>query len=189
MRKLVVSEFMSLDGVMEDPGGDGSSSFGGWTRPYGGERFMKFKFDELMASEALLLGRITYEGFAKAWPNITGTGEFGERMNSIKKFVATTTLTSPEWQNSERIAGDVAESARKLKQLPGKDILVAGSANLLQTLIKHKLVDEYRVMLYPVVLGEGKKLFKDSVTANLELVECEDFGTGVVLLTYRPSGR
>src|SRR5579864_6868739 len=130
MRKLVVSEFVSLDGVMEDPGGDSNFEHKGWTMPYWHEEIGKFKFEELFASDALLLGRVTYQGFAAAWPSATDEQGFADRMNSLPKFVVSTTLTSVEWNNSSLIKEQVAEEIAKLKQQPGQDILIAGSAEL-----------------------------------------------------------
>lgn len=187
MRKLVVSEFVSLDGVMEDPGGAEKFEHGGWTMPYFSDEAGKLKFDELLASDALLLGRVTYEGFAKAWPTMEGTGEFGERMNSLPKYVVSTTLKEVEWNNSRLITGNVVEEVSALKQQPGQDILVGGSAALVQTLRQHGLVDEYCLLVFPVVLGSGKRLFDGGNKTGLRLVETQAFGSGVVLLRYQPA--
>ena len=181
MRKVVVSEFVSLDGVMDEPGQ--------WSFPYWNEEAAKFKSDELFASDALLLGRVTYQGFAAAWPTMEGTGEFGERMNSLPKYVASTTLTETTW-NATVIEGDVAAAVAQLKQQPGQDILVGGSATLVQTLMQHDLVDEYRLMVYPIILGTGKRLFKEGMDVmKLTLVETKTTDTGVVILTYHPVAR
>jgi dihydrofolate reductase len=146
---------------------------------------MKFKSDELFASDALLLGRITYEGFAKAWPTMTDTGEFGERMNGLPKYVASTTLKTLEWNNSHLLTGDIAEAVLTLKQQPGQDILLAGSGQLLRTLMQHDLVDEYRFMLHPLVLGSGKRIFPEgSNKTTLRLVNSMTTSTGIVILTY-----
>jgi dihydrofolate reductase len=179
MRKVVVSEFVSLDGVMEDPQ---------WTFQFGSEEQQKFKFDELKASDALLLGRVTYDGFAAAWPHmIEQTGEYGEMMNGYPKYVVSTTLEKVEWNNSRLIKGNIAEEVSKLKQLPGKDILVFGSCGLVHTLMQHDLIDEYRLMVFPVVLGSGKRLFGDGIDKKvLRLAETKTFSSGVVVLTYRP---
>src|SRR5712692_3714717 len=136
MRKVVATEYVSLDAVMEEPGR--------WSFPFWSEEASKFKFDELVASDALLLGRITYEGFAAAWPKMTDTGEFGERMNSMPKYVVSTTLKKAEWTNSTIISADVVEEVTRLKQRPGLDILLAGSGQLMRTLMQHDLIDEYR---------------------------------------------
>lgn len=185
MRKLVVSMFVSLDGVMEDPGGAEKSEHGGWTIPYWGDEIGKFKFDELFASDALLLGRITYEGFAAAWPSQHDEEGFADRMNNLPKYVVSTTLQNPEWNNTTVIKDNVAEEVSKLKQQPGQDILIAGSAQLVNSLIPHDLIDEYRLLVYPVVLGGGKRLFKEGNNTTLVLTETSGFSSGVVLLVYR----
>jgi dihydrofolate reductase len=188
VRKVVVSEFVSLDGVMEDPG---------WTFQFSSEDQEKYKFDELAASDALLLGRVTYEGFAAAWPNMmdqyegprrAALGEYADMMNGYPKHVVSRTLEEPlEWNNSTLIGGNVAEEISRLKQQPGKDVLVFGSADLVHTLMEHDLIDEYRLMVFPVVVGKGKRLFGDGIdTKVLELAGTEMFGSDVVVLTYRP---
>jgi len=179
MRKVVVSEFVSLDGVVEEPM---------WTFQFSGEEQDKFKFDELAASDALLLGRVTYEGFAAAWPQMAEqTGEYGAMMNGYPKYVASTTLGEPlEW-NANLIGENVAEEVSRLKQQPGKDILVFGSVSLVNTLMQHALIDEYRLMVFPIVVGSGKRLFEDgSGTTVLKLAESKTFDSGVVVLTYEP---
>jgi dihydrofolate reductase len=182
MRKIVATEYVTLDGVMDEPGQ--------WSGPFFNDEAMKFKYDELFASDVLLLGRVTYEGFAKAWPTMEGTGDFGERMNSMLKVVVSTTLQNPEWTNSRVISANVVEEVAKLKDEPGQDILLAGSGKLLHTLMEHDLVDEYRLMLHPIVLGGGKKLFEDGMqTKTLTLVETKPFASGIVILTYRPAER
>jgi dihydrofolate reductase len=189
VRKVIVSEFVTLDGVMEDPG---------WTAPFTGEEQEKFKFDELSASDALLLGRTTYEEFAAAWPNMmeqyegprsAALGEYADMMNVYPKYVVSTTLEEPlEWNNSRLIKGNVAEEVTRLKQQPGKDILLFGSGTLMNTLMGHDLIDEYRLMVFPMVLGKGKRLFGDGMdTKILQLVGTEMFSTGVVVLTYQPA--
>lgn len=185
MRKVVVSEFVSLDGVMEDPGGAEKFEHGGWTIPYWHDEIGQFKFDELFASDALLLGRVTYQGFAAAWPSMTDEAGFADRMNSLPKYVVSTTLDKVEWNNSRLIKGNVAAEVAKLKQQPGQDILVAGSGELIQTLMQHGLIDEYRLLVYPVVLGSGKRLFKDGSKANLKLVSTKQFSSGVAALSYQ----
>ncbi len=183
MRKVIVSEFVSLDGVMEAPDQ--------WHFPFFNEEAGKYKFDELFASDALLLGRVTYEGFAAAWPSMTDEEGFADRMNSLPKYVVSTTLEEPlEWNNSTLIKGNIAEEVSRLKQQPGQDIAVHGSADLVNTLMQHDLIDEYRLMVHPVVVGSGKRLFKDgSDTTVLRLVETKTFSTGVVVLTYQPAGK
>jgi dihydrofolate reductase len=180
MRKLVVSEFVSLDGVIEDPM---------WTFQFGSEEQDKFKFNELKASDALLLGRVTYEGFAAAWPNmIEETGEYGEWMNGYPKHVVSTTLEEVNWNNSSLIKGNISEEVSRLKQQPGKDILVFGSCSLAQTLMQLDLIDEYRLMIYPVVLGSGKRLFGDGIDKKvLRLTDTKTFSSGVVVQTYQPA--
>ena len=187
MRKVVVSEFVTLDGVMEDPGGAEKSAHGGWTWPYSNQENEKFKFDELFAGDALLLGRVTYQGFAAAWPSMTDEMGFAGRMNSLPKYVVSTTLKTVEWNNSILIKGDVAAEVSSLKQQPGQDILVFGSGTLVHTLLQHDLIDEYRLLVYPVVLGSGKRLFADGSGTALKLTETKAFTTGVVLLTYQPA--
>ena len=186
MRKIIVSEFISLDGVIEDPGGAEGFEHGGWTFPYWSDEIGKFKREELFAGDTLLLGRVTYEGFAAAWPSRTDEQGFAERMNSLPKFVVSNTLAEADWQNSTVVNGDVAAEIAKLKDQPGGDILVAGSAQLVRTLAQHDLVDEYRLLVYPVVLGSGKRLFGDGKRADLELREVRSFDSGVVLASYGP---
>src|SRR5918997_4152496 len=162
MRRVVVSEFVSLDGVMEDPGGAGEFDPGGWSFRFDrGPEGDRFKFDELAAADALLLGRKTYEGFAAAWPQMEEqTGEYGAWMNGYPKYVVSTSLREPlEWRNSTLIKGDLAEEVLRLKEQPGKDILVFGSGELVNTLMQHGLIDDFRLMVFPVVVGGGKRLF------------------------------
>jgi dihydrofolate reductase len=187
MRKIVVTEFITLDGVIEDPGGAEKFKYGGWSFPYGNDEITKFKLDELFATGAHLLGRVTYEGFAKAWPTMKDTGEFGERMNNLPKYVVSTTLEKAEWNNSSIIKENIAVKISKLKQQSGQDILVAGSATLIQTLMKHNLIDEYHLLVHPIVLGSGKRLFRDESNTTLRLVETRPFSSGVVALTYQPA--
>jgi dihydrofolate reductase len=185
MGKLVVTEFVTLDGVMEDPGGQHGGR-GGWAFKFEqGSDGQKFKFDELAASDAQLLGRVTYEGFAAAWPTMEGTGKFGEKMNEMPKFVVSTTLENPEWNNTTVLNGDFPEEVGALKEQFTGDILVAGSATLVQSLLAHDLVDELHLMVFPILLGGGKRLFADGVdTTLLKLVETKPTGD-VVTLTLR----
>ena len=185
MRKVVVAEFLTLDGVMEDPGGAEKFAHGGWSRGYWDDEIGKFKYDELFASDAHLLGRVTYQGFAAAWPSQADEAGFADRMNNLPHYVVSTTLQKAEWNNSTIIKNNVAEEIAKLKQQPGMDILVAGSATLIQTLIKNNLVDEYHLLVYPVVLGSGKRLFQDGTLTKLKLVASKPFPSGVVALTYQ----
>jgi dihydrofolate reductase len=180
MRRIVVSEFVSLDGVVENPS---------WTFQFGSEEQQRFKYDELSAADALLLGRVTYEGFSAAWPHMTEqAGEYADMMNGYPKYVVSTTLEEPlAWNNSTLIKGDVAEEVSELKRQPGGDILVFGSGSLVNDLVRLGLIDEYRLMVFPVVLGSGQRLFGDGIEETvLELVGTDTFDTGVVL-TYRPA--
>jgi len=189
MGKLVVSEFITLDGVMEDPGGGETFDHGGWAFQFErGPDGDKFKLDEVLEAEAQLLGRVTYEGFAAAWPSVTDEVGFADKMNTMPKYVVSSTLQDLTWDNSTRIDGDVADEVAKLKEQVAGEILVAGSAKLVQTLINHDLVDELRLMVYPTVLGGGKRLFGDSASANaFRLVEARPVGgDGVVILRYEP---
>ena len=187
MRRIVVTEFVSLDGVMEDPGGAEGTSYGGWAFKFErGPEGDKYKLDELMAADAMLLGRVTYEGFAKAWPQITDEVGFADKMNGMRKYVVSSTLQQADWNNSQILRGDVVAEARKLKAQDGGDILVAGSARLAHALQEADLVDEYRLMVYPTVLGGGKRLFPDGGRpGGLELVEARQT-EAVALLTLRP---
>jgi len=186
--RIVVTEFVSLDGVMEDPGGSENFAQGGWSFKISrGDEGDKFKLDETFASEALLLGRVTYEGFAEAWPS--RDGEFADKFNNMPKYVVSSTLDEPEWNNSTVLKGDLVEEVGKLKREHDGDIVVHGSARLVQTLIEHDLVDELRLMVYPVVLGSGKRLFGDTSDGKpLRLVESKVVGDGVSILIYRPAG-
>jgi len=186
MRKIIVSEFISLDGVFEGPGPDDSFKYAGWTMQYGNEEFMKFKTEELFGAGALLLGKITYDGFAKAWPTIKNAGEFGEKMNNLPKYVVSKTLKEAIWNNSTIINKNIVEEVSKLKAIEGQDILVFGSGVLVQTLLQNNLVDEIRLLVYPVILGSGKLFFKEGNKITLKLLEEKMFKTGVVLLRYSP---
>jgi dihydrofolate reductase len=194
MRKVIVSEFMSLDGVIEDPGGAGELDRGGWSfRSDRGAEGDKFKDDELAAADALLLGRITYEGFAAAWPQMEEqTGEYGAWMNGYPKYVTSRTLQEPqEWNNSTLIEGDIADGVARLKRQDGKDILIFGSGELARLLMGNDLIDEYRLMVHPVVVGKGKRLFGDvGEVRDLRLVDTQQVGPdGVLILTYRSVGK
>jgi dihydrofolate reductase len=185
--RVVVSEFVSLDGVMEDPGGAEDFEHGGWTFKFEqGDDGMKFKLDETMEAEALLLGRVTYEGFAAAWPSMTDEAGFADKMNGMPKYVVSSTLENPEWNNSTVVKGDVAEEIPKLKEHVDGDLVVGGSAQLVQGLAQHDLVDEYRLMVFPIVLGSGKRLFGDLADpSTLRLSEANPVGPdGIVVLTY-----
>jgi dihydrofolate reductase len=186
MGKVVVSQFISVDGVVEDPGGSENWERGGWAFQFDrGPEGNQFKLDEVMASEALLLGRVTYEGFADAWPS--RTGDFADKFNGMPKYVVSTTLKDPEWNNSTVIEDDVAAAVARLKQDIDGDILVNGSVQLVQTLAEHGLVDEYRFMVFPTVLGAGKHLFGETpAAAPLKLVDAKPAGE-TFILTYAPA--
>jgi dihydrofolate reductase len=176
MRKLVITEFLSLDGVMENPS---------WTFKYWNDEIAKFKGEESEASDALLLGRVTYQGFAAAWPQSKDQG--AEYFNGVRKYVVSTTLDKAEWNNSVIINGsNLVEEIAKLKQQDGKDIIVHGSGTLAQSLIQHNLVDCIRLLVYPVVLGKGQRLFTEGTTATLKLVEARGLSSGVTALIYEP---
>jgi len=171
MSNVVVTEFLALDGVMEEPGN--------WSFPYWNDEIAKFKLDELRESDSLLLGRVTYEGFAKAWPSQTDEAGFADKMNSLPKFVVSTTLKDPEWNNSTVIGAD------EIEKLDGT-VVVHGSATLVDTLFERDLVDELRLLVYPLLLGSGKRLFpRQQQLRKLALVETRSFDSGVVLLRYR----
>jgi dihydrofolate reductase len=175
MRKIIVTEFVSLDGIMEDPQ---------WTFKYWNDEIAAFKSEETSNNEPLLLGRVTYEGFAEAWPQRTDVDSGGVYFNGTRKYVVSTTLDTVEWNNSVLIQENIIDEIRKLKNEDGPDMVVHGSATLVQTLIKHGLVDRIRLLVYPVVLGKGKRLFQDDATATLKLVETRSFSSGVVGLIY-----
>jgi dihydrofolate reductase len=182
--RIVVTEFVSLDGVMEDPGGAEDFKHGGWSFEFsrGGEGD-QFKLDETLGSEALLLGRVTYEGFADAWPS--REGEFADKFNGMPKYVVSSTLEDPEWTNSTVLAGDVAGEVTKVRDQLDGDIVVHGSARLVQTLVENDLVDELRLMVFPVVLGTGKRLFGETSDKKpLRLTNSKTVGDGVTILVY-----
>ena len=185
MGRIVVTEFVSLDGVMEDPGGAEDFKYGGWSFEFNrGDEGDKFKLDETMDSEALLLGRVTYEGFAEAWPS--REGDFAEKFNNMPKYVVSSTLNEPGWNNSTVLEGDVGEAVSKLRQEHEGDIVVHGSGRLVQTLLGNDLVDELRLMVFPVVLGAGRRLFGEtSDKKRLQLVDSRTVGDGVAILIYR----
>lgn len=175
--RLVATEYISLDGVFEEPGI--------WSFPYFDEQAAAFKFDELNAADAQLLGRKTYEGFARAWPTMEGTGDFGVKMNTMPKYVVTSTLDKLEWAGSQRIDGDVEQAVRRLKAQPGRDLLLAGSGQLFRSLARADLIDLYRFMLHPLILGKGPRLFTDDEQRlELRLVDTKTFSKGIVVLEY-----
>lgn len=178
-RRVVASTYVTLDGFIDEPGR--------WSFPFWCEEAAQFKATELRASEALLLGRITYEGFAGAWPTMEGTGDFGEKMNSMPKYVASRTLKTATW-NATVIEGNVAEAVRALKAEDGGDLLIGGSGQLIDYLTGHGLIDEYRLMIHPIILGDGtKRLFDHVPRRTLKLVDSVTFPTGVVVHTYHPA--
>jgi dihydrofolate reductase len=178
MRKVKLAMYVTLDGVVESPS---------WTGPLWSDELAKMQYDYLFASDALLLGRVTYEGFAAAWPKMTETGDFGVKMNTMPKFVASRTLKNAEW-NATVIQGDIAEAVGRLKEQPGQDLLIYGSGDLVDELTRHKLIDEYRLMVHPVIVGTGKRLFSGLTngftTTSLHLETTSTTGTGVVVATY-----
>jgi len=177
MRILAATLFMSLDGVVESPEK--------WSFQFWSDETQKFKLDELRTTDALLLGRVTYEGFAAAWPSRKDSDGFADRFNSIPKFVVSKTLKTLDWNNSHLIKGDLGTEVSKLKQQEGQDVVIHGSPTLIRSLLPHDLIDEYRLLVYPLVLGHGKRLFDDASQAKLKLAESEAFGKGVVKLVYR----
>jgi dihydrofolate reductase len=184
MGRIVVSEFVSLDGVVEAPGGGEGYRHAGWTFEIPrGEDGDKFKFDETMGADALLLGRVTYDGFAAAWPSMEG--EFADKFNTMPKYVVSSTLVEPSWKNSTVLGGDVVSEVASLRErIPG-DIVVHGSAQLVQALLENDLIDELRLMVFPVVLGSGKRLFGDSrQKKRLTLSDSRTVGEGIAILTF-----
>jgi dihydrofolate reductase len=179
MRKLKLAMYVSLDGVVEDPA---------WTGPYWNDQLSDIQAEYLYSSDALVLGRVTYEGFAAAWPGMEeSTGGFGKKMNSMPKFVASRTLTSGEW-NATILEGELADEVTKLKQEDGGDLLIYGSGDVVDELTRHDLIDEYRLMVHPVVVGSGKKLFQGlTETVDLKLADTVTTDTGVAVLTYVPA--
>ena len=186
MSKLIVSEFVTLDGVMEAPGGEEGHPHSGWVFDFMGPEQEQYKLQETLDAEALLLGRVTYEGFAAAWPE--RGGEFADKMNSMPKHVASTTLKDLEWENSSLIEGDVPEGVAKLKEQDGGPILVAGSRTLVHTLMERDLIDELRLMIFPVAVGSGARVFPETKEKTaLKLADSRSFPSGVVVHTYHPA--
>ena len=181
MGKLVVTEFVSIDGVFQDPGGSENHEHGGWTFEYDRrEDGNKFKMDELTESSVQLLGRRTYEGFAEAWPS--REGPFADKLNNDPKYVVSNTLTDPAWQNTRVISGDVVDGVSKLKDATEGTILVAGSGTLVRTLLAADLVDELRLMVFPTILGRGQRVFPDGIDRlKFKLAESRTVGTDGVL--------
>lgn len=189
MRKVKLIEYLSLDGVMQDPGGTGTLKHRGWTMPYWNEELMQMQSEELFASDALLLGRVTYEEFAAAWPQRSGD-PFTDKMNAMRKFVATRDAKRTLGWNATPLAGDVCEAVERLKSEPGQDILMYGSATLASMLMDCGLIDWYRFIVYPVVLGEGRRFFHEDVERrDLDLVSASTTKKGVNVLTFRNAAR
>jgi dihydrofolate reductase len=184
MGRIVVTEYISVDGVVEAPSGTESSQRVGWTDAFNrGPEGDKFKLDETMASDALLLGRVTYDGFAPVWPHYQG--EFADKFNTMPKYVVSSTLQNPAWNNTTVLRGDIVEEVTHLKQQYKRDIVVHGSPQLVQTLIEHDLVDALHLQIYPVIVGAGKRLFTEtSDTKRLRLTEARTVGDGVHILIY-----
>ena len=180
MGRIVATEYATLDAVFEEPGS--------WPFQFWSDEALTFKSDELLASDAMLLGRVTYQGFAAAWPSMHDEQGFADRMNSLPKYVVSTTLKETTWNNSTLLKGNVVDEVTMLKQQIERDILRGGSGQLVRTLMQHNLIDEYRFMLHPIVLGNGKRLFADGLdTSVLQLASTQAFSSGVVILTYRPA--
>jgi dihydrofolate reductase len=178
--RLVATEYISIDGVFEEPGH--------WSGPWFGEDAGKFKWEELQNADAQLLGRVTYEGFAKAWPTMKDTGEFGERMNGMPKYLVSSTIEKGDWNNTTVLTGNLADEVAKLKGEPGNDLLIAGSGQLVRALTEDGPIDEYRFMLHPVILGRGKRLFPEGTAKfGLKHVDTRPLSTGIVVLTYHPA--
>jgi dihydrofolate reductase len=187
MGRIVVTEYVSLDGVVEAPGGGEDFTHGGWAFEFNrGPEGDRFKADETLPAEALLLGRVTYEGFAKAWPSMEG--EFADKFNSMPKYVVSSTLTDPQWNNTTVLGGDAVKEVSELRWQPGADIVVHGSPQLVQTLLEHDLVDELRLMVYPIILGMGKRLFGETTDKKrLRLTEMARVGDGITTFVYEPA--
>jgi dihydrofolate reductase len=193
--RLTLHTFLTLDGVMQAPGGpdedpDGGFEHGGWSFPYGDPDFGAAMAGWFTHADAFLLGRKTYDIFSGHWPKVTDAGDpIAAKLNALPKYVASTTLETVDWHNSSLLGGDVAAEVAKLKEQPGDELQVHGSGGLAQTLIGHDLVDEYRLLIFPVHLGSGKKLFRDGAPAgSLRLMSATTTGAGVVIATYRPEG-
>ncbi|OGN90053.1 MAG: hypothetical protein A2Y88_00630 [Chloroflexi bacterium RBG_13_48_10] len=192
MRKLIVNTFVTLDGIMQAPGGPpedptGGFTYGGWSVNYWDDVMNQIMGEFMGKPSELLLGRKTYEIFASHWPYSKEPG--ADELNSAKKYVASRTLNKVDWNNSTLIKGDVVQEIRKLKQQDGPELLVHGSSNLIQTLLNHNLVDEYRLWIFPVVIGKGKRLFdQGTVPSGLKLIDCKTSSTGVIVANYEPGG-
>jgi dihydrofolate reductase len=178
MRKIIVSTQASMDSVIENPQN--------WVFDYANDEFFNYAREQLFAADALIMGRVTYEGFAEAWPAQAGSNEFADRMNSLPKYVASRTLKGPLKWNANLIEGDVSEAIARLKEQPGDNILQYGSGELTRTLLRHGLVDEFRVLVYPVAVGQGQHLLESIEKFPMKLLESKTFSTGVIVLHYQP---
>jgi dihydrofolate reductase len=184
-KKIVVTQYISLDGVIEDPVGMENSGLGNWTGPFSrGPEGDRFKLEELFAADALIFGRTTYEAFAAAWPHIKDETGYANRMNKLPKYVASSSLKNANWGQTTIWNGDLAETTKTIKTEGEGEILIFGSASVVHQLARHGLIDEYRLMVYPTLLGAGKRLFPDGMKASLALAECQQLGGGIVLLRY-----
>lgn len=184
-RKLVLSCYTSLDGVMQDPVGMENSGLGNWTGAFNrGPEGDNVMHEELMQADIVLLGRTTYDGFAAVWPSVDDQAGFGRKMNSVRKYVASNTMKQAEWANTSVLSGDVASAVRELKSGSGGDILIYGSAGLVHALMPHSVIDEARMMIYPVVLGRGTRLFPANHASTFELKQVKPLGSGIVRAEY-----
>ncbi len=183
--KIIATQYISVDGVIQDPVGMEGSGLGDWTGPFTrGPKGDRFKYEELMRAEALILGRVTYDGFAAVWPTAKDPEGFADRINALPKFVASRTLKTTAWNNSTLITGDLIEAAKSIKATAKGDILIYGSASIVHQLAPCGMIDEYRLMVFPTLLGRGIRLFPENFAQKLSLVENQQFGDGITLLRY-----
>jgi dihydrofolate reductase len=185
MRRIVVGMFMTLDGVVEGPGSGDNFELAGWTDPYWHDDIGATIFGMMMEADALLLGRVTFEGFRAAFSSAPAGNPMTDNMNAFAKYVVSNTLQAPQWANSTLISGNIIEEVKQLKAQPGKNINISGSGTLVQSLMQHDLIDEYNLLVYPVVLGRGKRLFADGANHRLKFIEAKTFPTGVVHMRYQ----
>jgi dihydrofolate reductase len=181
VRKIIASEFITLDGVFEEPGRSD------WHDAYYTDELDRYKLDELMEAEAQLLGRVTYEGFAAAWPSVEDERGFADKMNTMPKYVVSSTLTDLTWENTTVLRGDASAAVRELKSGEGGPLLIGGSGQLVRSLIADRLVDELRLIVHPIVAGKGKRLFDGSADVPLTLIEAKPIDSRIVILVYRPA--
>ena len=185
MGRIIATEYMSLDGVIQDPVGMENSGLGDWTGPFSrGPKGDTFKHQELADAQALIFGRVTYDGFAAVWPQVDDPEGYARRMNSLPKHIASSTLKKLDWNNSRLIEGDLVSAAQTIRSDTDGDVLIFGSASIVHQLLPHGLIDEIRLMVYPTVLGRGTRLFPDEVAKQLALVEADQFNDGIMLLRY-----